>query len=806
MSIVGSEQWMYSAGAEFYDFPIEQSLRFNNPDQPRLTRSVTHNRKTFTINFWVKRANLGRYWLYGVYSNSANTANLTFESDGTLSFYDFLSGDRFRLRTSRVFRDVGTYYCITLSVDTTQSTASDRVKMFINGVQETSFSTATYPSQNLDLKFGGGGTHAIGTEGTNNRLWWDGYLADWNLIDGTALDPTSFGEFKSGIFIPKDTSGLTFGSGGYRLQFGDSAAIGDDTSGNTNDWTVNNLVASDVVLDSPTNNWCVLNSVNKSSNPVYSEGNLKVSTSSTVEAVCPATFGVSSGKWYFEYVHLSSDATVVGIVTQDVPLAAWAPSSGTEWAALNAIGQFQSNTGTTPSNTSAFSNNDIIGAALDLDANEVEFFVNGSSVGKITGITSDVLYFPFIGDRGTLSGRDLDGVSNFGQDSTFAGATTAGGNADANGYGSFKYAPPTDALALCSANLPSGAIDTLADETPEDYFSTVTFTGTGSSNSVTVGFEPSLTWLKNRSAAYSHQLVDQVRGKIGSDSSFARLASNLTNAEATPGGDDGLTSFDSDGFTVLGDESYNSSGQSMVAWNWKANGSGVSNTDGSITSTVSVGATSQQNWFSIVGYTGDGTVASGSNVGHGLGRKPDAIIVKDRSAAYNWNAWFNSFTGSQVIYPNLTNARNSDANVWSATEPTSSVFYVGNGEVNASSNNYIAYCFANAEGLCKVGSYTGNGSADGVFVYTGFRPAWVMIKRTDAANDWPIQDSVRNDFNAVDKTLYADLSNSESDLDRMDFLSNGFKLRNTYLENNASGGTYIYLAIAEQPFKYANAR
>jgi hypothetical protein len=276
MSIVGSEQWMYNPGGDFYGFPIEQSLRFNNPDQPRLTRSVTHDTKTFTINFWVKRANLGRYWLYGVYSNSANTANLNFESDGTLVFYDYLSAYRFQLVTSRVFRDVGAWYCITLSVDTTQATASDRIKMFINGVQETSFSTETYPSQNLDLKFGGGGTHAIGTEGTNSRLWWDGYLADWNLIDGQALDPTSFGEFKSGIWIPKDTSGLTFGSGGYRLQFGDSAAIGDDTSGNTNDWTVNNLVASDVVLDSPTNNFATHNPLASLGGMTFTEGNLEV--------------------------------------------------------------------------------------------------------------------------------------------------------------------------------------------------------------------------------------------------------------------------------------------------------------------------------------------------------------------------------------------------------------------------------------------------------------------------------------------------------------------------------------------------
>jgi len=447
----------------------------------------------------------------------------------------------------------------------------------------------------------------------------------------------------------------------------------------------------------------------------------------------------------------------------------------------------------------------IVGFAVDMDNGHLWVHVNGTYINgtpnfstggnKVASPNTDSTYLPFFNGNGGGSGT---WIANFGQDSTFAGARAAGGNADENGYGDFAYAPPSGFLSLCSANMPSGAINTLNDETPEDYFNTVLYTNT--TNVTGVGFAPDFVWHKSRNQAYHHYLYDKVRG-----TGAKGLNSSSTSAEGALDGL-GIVSFDSDGVTWSSDAGLSQT--SAVGWFWKANGSGVSNTDGSITSTVSVGATSQQNWFSIVSYTGDGTVASGSNVGHGLGRKPDAIIVKDRSSAVNWNAWFNSFTGSQVIYPNLTNARNSDANVWSATEPTSSVFYVGNGEVNASSNNYIAYCFANAEGLCKVGKYTGNGSTDGTFVYTGHRPAFLITKHISSGN-WAMWDNRRDPENVVDNLLYPNRNLSQNTgTDRFDFLSNGFKCKNINDANawNASGVEYLYLSIAEQPFKYANAR
>jgi hypothetical protein len=242
--------------------------------------------------------------------------------------------------------------------------------------------------------------------------------------------------------------------------------------------------------------------------------------------------------------------------------------------------------------------------------------------------------------------------------------------------------------------MPTGAIDTLADETPEDYFNTVIYTGNGTSQSITsVGFEPSLLWIKNRTQAYSHTLVDSVRDAEG----WRYLESNTTNAEGY--NNTLVSSLDADGFSVGSSSTTNHSGNSMVAWNWKANGTGVSNTDGSITSTVSVGATSQQNWFSVVSYTGNGT--AGATVGHGLGGTvPDMYIVKSRDNARDWRVYNSSLGATKALQLNKTDAANTSSAFWNNTEPTSSVFSIGNvTTVNGSGEDYIAYCFANAEGL-----------------------------------------------------------------------------------------------------------
>jgi hypothetical protein len=331
---------------------------------------------------------------------------------------------------------------------------------------------------------------------------------------------------------------------------------------------------------------------------------------------------------------------------------------------------------------------------------------------------------------------------------------------------------------------------------PDDYFNTILYTGTGGTQSITgVGFQPDWVWLKARSFAYSHQLFDVIRGAT------KLLASEETSAEQTLSG---VTSFDSDGFSVGSDAGSNNSGTTFVSWNWLANGAGVSNTDGSITSTVSANTTSG---FSIVTRTGTGANAS---VGHGLGVAPSMIITKVYSTAGNdWMVYHKSLGATNYIKLNLTDGTFASSAVWNNTAPDSDKFYLGSsGDANASGQTSVAYCFADVKGFSKFGSYTGNGSTDGTFVYTGFKPAFVMTKSSSTGGtyyDWGMMDNKRaNPFNVIDAQVCANLSDEENSANigsqKIDFLSNGFKPRANGSSHNDSGVTYIYMAFAENPF------
>jgi len=330
---------------------------------------------------------------------------------------------------------------------------------------------------------------------------------------------------------------------------------------------------------------------------------------------------------------------------------------------------------------------------------------------------------------------------------------------------------------------------------PNEYFNTLLWTGNSTDNRVItgVGFQPDWVWIKNRDAAEQNKLYDAVRGAT------KNIYSNLTNAEGTDA--NSLKSFDSDGFTLGTEGSLNGSGQDIVGWNWKANGSGVSNTDGSITSTVSANTTSG---FSIVSYTGTGANAT---VGHGLGIAPKFLIVKNRSSATSWGVQTSTGAGFEM---NLNNdeAQTATSVYWNSTDPTSSVFSVGtNAATNNSGDNMIAYCFAPIKGFSKFGSYEGNGNVDGPFIYTGFKPAFVIIKKYSAANDWHTHDNKRDTFNPETRYLQPNTSAVETnDTGKaLDFLSNGFKLRTTHgSHNGATGQFFIYMAFAENPLVGTN--
>jgi hypothetical protein len=720
------------------------------------------------------------------------------------------------LVTSQVFRDPSAWYHIVVEVDTTQVTSSNRCKIYINGEQVTAFGTETYPAQNYDTGINNTEAHNIGRSAFDSNRWFDGYLAEVHFTDGTAYAADDFGQLQYGVWTAK-TPAVTYGTNGFYLAFADSAAIGDDTSGNTNDWTPNNFAVSDVVADSPTNNFATFNATTPSLSSL-SNGNLQYALST----VCaPATIGIATGKWYFEGLVASQNSAESSIgVINDLSATVTVGATANGWGILvqsNANNGQAYHAGGVTSSYATFTAGDIVMVAFDADAGKLWFGRNGTwfnsgdpaaGTGEIYSNLSGTI-FPAFANR---IGSGALQYANFGQDSTFAGNKTAGGNSDSNSVGDFAYAPPTDFLSVCTANLPAPAIDPAQQASPADYFNTVLYTGDGNDDrSITgVGFQPDFVWFKQRSAIRSHLLVDAIRGAT------QRLKSDTTGAEDNFA--DGCQAFESDGFQVGTNNTVNVSGGTYVTWNWKANGTGVANTDGTISSTVSTNTTSG---FSIVSYTGNGS--AGATVGHGLGVAPKLLIIKNRDASTNWRTYTTAVDGTMdSLFLNDTSAKVDSG----SSLPTSTVFELGtNSDQNASGNDYVCYAFHSVEGFSKIGSYTGNGSADGPFVYTGFRPAFVMIKAVDNTvattyQSWKIIDSTRYDYNAgiIPPALWANASYAEgargngstaSYIARNDLLSNGFKLGgpSSYeVETNQSGIQYIYMAFAESPFKYANAR
>jgi hypothetical protein len=331
--------------------------------------------------------------------------------------------------------------------------------------------------------------------------------------------------------------------------------------------------------------------------------------------------------------------------------------------------------------------------------------------------------------------------------------------------------------------------------TPSEHFNTITYDD-GAGAKTGVGFQPDLVWLKSRGSAYEHEWTDAVRGVTEA------LSCDSTNVESTDS--TGLTAFGSDGFTVGADTNYSdTTGDGMVGWCWKSgNSSGSANTDGSINSTVSVNQTAG---FSVVKYSGDPNV--NTTIGHGLGAVPKLIITKCLTTTHNWGVYHHSLGVDKYLRLNTTDSEQSSSGAWGST-PTSSVFGVGGlNENDQASQDYIAYCFAEKTGYSKFGSYEGNANADGTFIYTGFAPAYVIRKRTNGANAWPINDTARNPYNPANYVVLANTSAADTSANNeIDFLSNGFKLRATDTHGNASGGIYLYMAFAETPFKNANAR
>jgi len=808
-------------------YAIERSLRFNSADSAYLdwTPDVAGNRKTWTWAGWVKVTPTSVTLPNLFCAGDAGVVNRTYirfnQPTGTITTGN---DGGWSLTTSAVYRDSAAWYHLVVSVDTTQALDADRIKVWMNGAAQVLSGTSATPDEvgsinNNKLHYIGRETYTAGRE-------FDGYLADVHFIDGQALDPTSFGEFDdNGIWQPIDASGLTYGTNGFHLDFADNstaAALGTDAAG-SNDWTVNNISVAagadnDSLVDVPTNgteedtgvggevrgNYATWNPISKlSATPAPVNGNLTVNggNASYAGSLLTTIEIPKTGKWYWEVTSDSSNwqNVIAGVADVPDPTYVSATNIGNQAAVYLYYAYLVTVRGSivaavSPTYTTGTAGV-TYGFAADMDNGDVYLYHNGT-----------------IQNSGSPIFTNLNSVTT-----PLFPATTVYNVEHHWNFGQRPFAYPVSGYkSLNTASLPAPTI-----EDGSDYMDVVTYTGTSATNTVPgLGFSntPGLIWIKNRTDnSTQHVLQDIVR----TYSTGTKLSSSSTEDEGdTTVLNDSfgyISGASSTGFTLeksgtgAADWSQvNLSTKSYVGWCWDAGSSTVSNTDGSITSSVranpSVG-------FSIVSYTGTGANAT---VGHGLGAAPKLVIVKNRDASGIWPVFHIDMggLGKYLILDNPTRALNDGGSYWQNTAPTSTLLYLGAGlEVNADTQRIIAYCFAPVAGYSAFGSYTGNGSADGPFVYTGFRPRWVMIKSSSSGGtyyNWDINDTARNTYNATDLTVCANLPDSENSANigtqAIDILSNGFKVRqHPSTSKNVSGDTYIYAAFAENPFAL-NAR
>jgi hypothetical protein len=942
LSLTGNNGLLAAAGANQPAYSIDQSVRISEAGGLRRMQTGGNLRK-FTFSTWVKPGNIDGSAAYEKCLYSAGN-----DGDGSgytdfVYFTPFASGGR-QLRmvvsasgalagsiiTTSFFNDPASWYHVVAVWDSANATGADRMIIYVNGTRQ-AIGTITTPAQNTDaLYFNASGKQAVIG---NYAYYWnpsnpthalhatDGFMADTYFVDGSVVAPSVFAETDEDTnqWKPKNNSdvksAVTFGTNGFYLNYSDSSSLGTDSSGEGNNFTPGNLVATDQVLDSPSNNFATLNDLDTRGTLTLTEGGLRVNSSSSDPEVRGTIEIPQSGKWYWEFLMQHSTSFMIGVVDQTV--------AGNPYGSNQSV-LYSSGQGTNYNFSSVSSNNwgatwttgDIMGVAFNRDDNQIIFYKNNSAQPTLTIGGTAAQRARLIPVFATGTSGTGGGTVNFGQDSSFHGTKTAQGN---GGVGEdFYYTPPTGFKALNTDNLDDPAI-----ALPTAHFNTVLYTGDASNPKTVsgVGFSADMVWLKSRGISQRHNIYDTVRGipKSGS-TDVPRISPDDATAESDT--TDELRTVTSDGFTV--DTSRNGSGNTYVAWNWKGSdtptktfavtvtnpgsgnrytldgkvsgtnampitieeggtytfdqsdnsnsghplrfsttsngtwgggseyttgvttngtpgyagaytritvaasaptlyyyctnhsgmgaaittpgsGGGVSDLSGTIASVVNANTTAG---FSIATYTGNGT--SPSTIGHGLSVAPEMVMVKNRTTAgENWVVSVGNATGTNGDFLIL----NTDSAVIAGTsqfpsQPGSSTFAVTDAaNVNTNTSNYIAYCFHSVDGYSKVGSYTGNGSTDGTFVYTGFRPTFVMLKDTSAVEDWVIHDTTRAPYNQSKKVLYPNTNGAEEDSSNraIDIVSNGFKARNNGGRTNRNGDTYIYYVVG-YPFKTSNAR
>ena len=848
-----NELWQKPAGgaggAGFYTHQIANSVRMVAPSSTsssnaRLTKtfSTVDSNVHFTLNFWIKRSAIegrnpvGAARLLNVFTPRSGTSGSVLQEFGFAATGSYGGGDAFVitntntgayiLSTNNLFRDTSAWYNIHIQADLDNASASEKLKIFVNGT-EASYNVDNRSSY-TSLAGVVAGAWTIG-DYYNYGYPIQSYLAQWCYIDGTTYAPTDFAEMSNGVWIPKDVTGLTFGSAGHLLMFQDSSALGDDTSGNTNDWTSSNLDTHDQMIDSPTfnstsngGNFMTYNGAWIGSNNALAEGNLKSTGSSGGNT--SGTFGMLTGKWYWECRAETVNAygptfgigqSGRGNTDGQYYVITWQTAAGQMYGG----GGDPVGMGTitvTSTGITSLSSGDIMSFWLDCDNGKLWIGKNGAipnSGDPASGSNPQASWSTIPTDRYfTATCQNVGsgvGVLNAGQNPSFNGAITAGTNTDKNGYGLFKYDPSgTDFIACCAANLSiSAQIDPAqnSDDYPQKMFTALAYSG-DNGGSQTTGFQPDWVWVKRRNSSQSNALFDSSRGvtKI--------LISNETDVEGTTSG---LTAFNSTGYTM--GTFYNQTGNTYASWSWRANGGTTStNTQGDTNSTVQVDPSGH---FSIVLGTGDNdNWGNPQTFGHGLSAAPNCIIGKKRTDnADEWQIFFsdygsysiggsNAASNSLVLNNDAALYTNQSYKGWGGVMPTSTVFTLDGNNLVGNGDTFVCYCFANCEGYIKSGTYVGNANADGTFVYTGFRPAFFMCKPLPAGA-WRIQDDTRAPFNVANEVLYPNLDSAEDNYtsNDIDILSNGVKMRASDTTFNQAT-TYVYLAMAHNPFKYSLAR
>ena len=748
-------------------YEIEQSLRFDGSAYLSRSLSTTAN---YTMSVWVKFAKESNTdGIIGHRSSSSAYKQIFKEGSGYDSIGSDNTGSTYAYSNNKC-RDFSGWYHIVASHGSSVSS-----KIYING-EEVSYR----------LQPGSSGGSTSSATYYIGALWnaaspFNGYMAEVQAVESTEL-PTAFGEYDdNGVWRPIAYSG-SYGSSGYYLKFDPTATngIGHDHSGNGNHFTASGFTTSgtgtDVMSDTPTNNFCTLNPLFQASN--LTNGNLQYNrVSPNVPDVGTIALPANQGKWYWEITLNSNNGDdsewVFGVVKTTLPRATLVGS----YAAYQHASNTRRKYGTLDSGPSwTLAIGDVLGIGIDMTNGDFRLYKNGTLISNWTAsVDTDFDHYPFI--NGYWSGDNA--TMNFGQRA-------------------FEYTPPTDHVALCTANLPAPTV-----KDGSQHFDTKLYTANNQSAQTITGlaFSPDLLWFKTRSRAEHHYLYDQVRGAGN------RISSSQTIAEIT--GDNSLTAFTSDGFSLGADGAgiVNYSTDSMVAWAWDAGGSGssiaagsIDGTNPTIASTVSANPTAG---FSIVSYTAQNAVRT---IGHGLGVVPGLIIVKNRDATQNWAVYHKSLGATKALYLDLDIKQDPGSGYWNNTEPTSTVFTVGtNTRTGGTTNKYVAYCFAEIEGYSKFSTYRGNGSTDGAYCYTGFKPAWVMVKTYagGSQDSWYIWDNKSDPYNFSYHYLRADANsaqNTDTTNAQIDILSNGFKIRQSSANINENGSDYVFIAFAEHPF------